>query len=92
MQPSSRPRFDLIPTAGLRAVAETYKEGSLRYGPFNWERGMEVHDLLNHAIRHLQLWIGGDRSEDHIGHAAWGYMAAIHSYILWPHLNDGKLS
>ena len=84
-------RYDLISPIGLEAVARTCAEGADKYSDFNWEAGMPVNDLLNHAIRHVYQYLAGDRSEDHLPHAAWGLLAAIHSEALWPHLNAGKL-
>ena len=84
-------RYDLISPIGLEAVARTCAEGAAKYSDYNWEAGMPVHDLLNHAVRHIYKYLGGDRSEDHLPHAAWGLLAAIHSEALWPHLNDGTL-
>lgn len=80
-------RYDLISPIALEAVAATYAEGSAKYGDHNWERGMPVHDLLNHALRHIFKYLSGDLSEPHLPHAAWGLLAAIHSEALWPHLN-----
>lgn len=84
-------RYDLISPIGLEAVARTCAEGAAKYSDYNWEAGMPVGDLLNHALRHIYKYLGGDRSEDHLPHAAWGLLAAIHSEALWPHLNDGTL-
>lgn len=84
-------RFDLISPIGLEEVAKTYAEGAAKYSDFNWEKGMPVHDLLNHAIRHIYKFLGGDRSEPHLAHAAWGLLASIHSYHAWPHLNEPHL-
>lgn len=84
-------RYDLISPIGLEAVARTCAEGAEKYGDWNWESGMPVHDLLNHAIRHIYRYLAGDRSEDHLPHAAWGILAAIHSEALWPGLNEGTL-
>ncbi len=84
-------RYDLISPIGLEAVARTCAEGAEKYSDFNWEAGMPVNDLLNHAIRHVYRYLAGDRSEDHLPHAAWGLLAAIHSEQLWPHLNAGTL-
>lgn len=84
-------RYDLVSPIGLEAVARACKEGAEKYGDFNWERGMPAHDLLNHALRHIYKWLGGDRNEEHLGHAAWGVMAAIHSMEVWPELNSGTL-
>jgi hypothetical protein len=84
-------RFDLIHPIALIALARTYGEGAKKYGDFNWERGMPASSLLNHAIRHIYLFLSGDRSEPHLPHAAWGVMAAIVSMELWPELNHGTL-
>jgi len=84
-------RYDLITPIGLAAVAAACAEGAAKYGDFNWEKGMPANDMLNHALRHVYLFLGGDRSEDHLGHAAWNLMAAIHSLEVWPHLNEGTL-
>lgn len=84
-------RYDLISPIGLAAVAAACAEGAAKYGDYNWEKGMPANDMLNHAIRHLYLFLGGDRSEDHLGHAAWNVMAAIHSLEVWPELNEGTL-
>ena len=84
-------RYDLISPVGLRRVAETCKEGAEKYSDFNWEKGMPIHDLLNHAIPHIYKYLSGDRTEDHLAHAAWNLMAAMHSEELWPELNAGRL-
>lgn len=84
-------RYDLISPIGLEAVARACAEGAAKYGDYNWERGMPASDLLNHAIRHIYHFQSGDRSEDHLGHAAWNILGAIHSLAMWPHINDGKL-
>lgn len=84
-------RYDLVSPIGLEAVARACAEGAAKYGDYNWEAGMPVHDLLNHALRHVYRYLAGDRSEDHLGHAAWGMLAAIHSEAVWPELNKGTL-
>lgn len=84
-------RWDLISPIGLKALAKTYAEGAAKRGAANWENGMPVTDLLNHAIGHIYDFLGGDRSEDHLGHAAWNVLGAIHSLEKWPELNAGLL-
>lgn len=84
-------RYDLISPIGLKALARTYAEGAEKFGAYNWENGMPAGDLLNHAIAHLYMWLGGDRSEDHLGHAAWNVLGAIHSVEKWPELNNDNL-
>lgn len=84
-------RWDLISPVGLRALARTYAEGAKKFGANNWENGMPVTDLLNHGIAHIFTWLDGDRSEDHLAHAAWNILGAIHSLERWPELNQGLL-
>lgn len=84
-------RWDLISPVGLRALARTYAEGARKFGAFNWENGMPVTDLLNHGIAHIFAWLDGDRSEDHLPHAVWNLLGAIHSLERWPELNRGWL-
>ncbi len=71
-------RYDLISPTGLRRLAETYGEGAQKYGDRNWERGMDAGGLLNHALAHIVSYLSGDRSEDHMAHAAWGLFAVMH--------------
>lgn len=84
-------RFDLVSPIGLAAVAAACAEGARKYGDYNWEKGMPCNDMLNHALRHIYLFLSGDRAEDHLGHAAWNVMGAIHSLAVWPELNEGTL-
>lgn len=85
---ASEERWDLISPIGLKEVARTCAEGAIKYGAFNWEKGLPVSDLLNHAIRHIFLFLSNDKSEPHLPHAAWNILAAIHSLQVWPELNE----
>ena len=80
--------WHLMTPVGLRRVAETCREGAVKYGDYNWEKGMPIADLMNHAIRHIYKYLDGDRSEDHLAHAAWGLLGAMHSEERWPELNN----
>lgn len=85
---AERERYDLISSIGLRRLAETYAEGADKHGVRNWEQGFPVSVALNHAIRHLNLWLAGDSSEDHLAHASWNLFAAMHFEELRPDLLD----
>jgi hypothetical protein len=84
-------RYDLISPVGLAAVARACQEGADKYGDYNWEKGMRANVMLNHALRHIYEFLSGDRQEDHLGHAAWNLISAIHSLEVWPDLNEGTL-
>ena len=70
-------RFDLIPQVGVRRLAETCAEGAVKYGERNWEKGFPASSLANHALRHINMWLLGDDSEDHLAHASWNLMALM---------------
>ncbi|WP_347246428.1 dATP/dGTP diphosphohydrolase domain-containing protein, partial [Thermogutta sp.] len=71
-------RWDLITPIGLRRLAETYAEGAAKYGEHNWRKSIPASVMLNHAIRHLYLYLAGDDSEDHLAHAAWNVLGVCH--------------
>lgn len=81
-------RYDLISPHFLEAMAKTYAEGAAKYGDNNWLKGFPASDLLNHALRHINLWQTGDDSEDHLAHAAWNLGAIIHFSATKPELID----
>ena len=43
---------------------------------------------MNHALRHINLWLMGDRAEDHLAHAAWNLLAIMHFEELMPEMID----
>ena len=81
-------RFDLITPIGLRRLAETCAEGARKYGDCNWQKGIPASQMLNHAIRHIYLWLEGDVSEDHLAHAAWNILGVCHFEEMMPDMID----
>ncbi len=81
-------RFDLITPIGLRRLAATYQEGAVKYGAHNWQKGIPASDLTNHALKHVNSWLSGDTSEDHLAHAVWNLMTLIHFQETRPELMD----
>ena len=85
-------RYDLISPIGLRRLAAVHAEWAngrgKTYGESNWLKGMSFSDTLNHAIRHLERWRAGDRSEDNLAKTAWGLFALMHFEETRPDLDD----
>jgi hypothetical protein len=79
------------PMVGLvtAIIAGVMKEGFDKYGAYNWERGMPIGDILNHGLRHIFQYLSGDRSEDHLAHAAWNLFASMHMEESHPELDHG---
>lgn len=73
-----RGRYDLISPLALRKLAIHYEGGANKYSDRNWEKGGPVSRHLNSAIRHLQQYLEGDRSEDHLSACVWNCFAITH--------------
>lgn len=84
--------YELISPIGLRRLAARYQLGAEKYAAFNCEKGMPISDLVRHAIAHCYQYLAGDRSDDHLAGAAWGFIMAMHSEELWPELNKNLRS
>ncbi len=70
-------RYDLMMRndVGMRRLAETWGEGEAKYGPDNWMKGFPESVLISHTMEHIRLYLLGDKSEDHLAHAAWNLLA-----------------
>ena len=66
----------MIPWHATSEVAKTFAEGAERYGETAWH-SQSVTFLLNHAISHLSDYLKGDRSEEHLNHAACNLLMAM---------------
>lgn len=70
--------FHLLSPLALERIAARYAEGSKKYGDYNWTKGFSWGQILNHTQRHINHFLAGDRSEDHLAGAAWGLMTLMH--------------
>lgn len=73
-----KPRYDLIPVAPLKRLAELYARGLEKYGENNWTKGMPVSRYVASAMRHLEQARSGDKTEDHWAAVIWNVMAVMH--------------
>lgn len=71
-------RYDLLNPTMLRRLAETFGEGSAKYGDHNWWKGMDEKTMLNHGLAHIFAWMRGDKTEDHLAHAIWNFGNLMH--------------
>jgi len=76
-------RFDLVPPIAIVLAAKVLAEGAEKYGVDNWKLIL-AEDHINHAIRHLYLWLDEKDSPlslNHLTHAMVRVMFAVHTYI-----------
>lgn len=75
--------FTTLPLTALWKLAELQKQGDQKYGAHNW-RGIPEPEHLNHAFAHLLAHGLGDRTDDHLLHAAWRLLAALEVRLTTP--------
>jgi hypothetical protein len=81
-------RYDLLPPAALRRLAQVYERGAAKYGDRNWELGQPLSRFLDSALRHTFQVLEGRTDEDHAGQAAWNLLAFIE---IQHRINEGLL-
>lgn len=74
-------RYDLFPPLALEAVSVVLSQGAEKYGVGNW-KGIPADSHLNHAVRHVYRHLSGDRSEDHLEHAACRLLMALERKLI----------
>ena len=70
-------RFDLLPPDALREVAIHFEQGSLKYGPSNWMKGIPLSVFLDSGLRHTFKILGGEHDERHDRAAAWNLLCFL---------------
>lgn len=70
-------RFDLLPPAALRRLAQHFERGAEKYGDRNWEKGQPLQSYLDSALRHIFNHQEGMRDEDHLIAAVWNLLVYV---------------
>jgi hypothetical protein len=77
---AGKPRFDLMPPAAERKIAEVLAYGARKYAPENWRKVANPEArYLAAALRHINAWRNGERRDkesglSHLAHAATSLM------------------
>ena len=64
---SGKRRHDLIPHEAINALADVLTYGADKYGPNNWQKGMEWGRLYAATQRHLLAFKAGEDFDDESG-------------------------
>lgn len=68
--------YTLIPQEALASLARVMYNGAMKYSKDNWKL-IHKRDHLNHALNHINLYLAGNVTEDHLAHAATRMMMAL---------------
>jgi hypothetical protein len=69
--------YYMLSQIALRRYANAMAEGATKYKPFNYLLGIPVINLWDHMMTHLALFLQGDATEDHLGHAFWNLVTIL---------------
>lgn len=71
--------FHLLSPIAQRRLAAHSQKGAIKYSERNWEKGIPLSSFFDSACRHLNQYLEGDDSEDHLAAAFWNIQGLIHT-------------
>lgn len=72
----------------LIEVSKHFEEGAMKYGEWNWQKGIPVWCYISSGVRHLLKWLRGDDDEPHDRAFCWNILCAIWTCKHKPELNS----
>ena len=66
-----------LPNAAILRLSKHYEVGALKYGRWNYTKGIPVSSFLDSALRHIFKYLDGWDDEDHLSAAAFNILGAI---------------
>lgn len=66
-----------LPPAAILRLSKHYENGALKYGRWNYTKGIPVSSFLDSALRHLFKYLDGWDDEDHLSAAAFNVLGAM---------------
>lgn len=65
---SGKLRMDLLPPDALEALARILTDGAVKYGEYNWSKGMKWSRPYAALLRHLMAFWSGQDTDPESGH------------------------
>lgn len=71
---SAKIRWDLLPPDAVEDIVKVLMFGAVKYGDYNWAKGMSWSRLFAACLRHLWAWWRGEENDpesglSHLSHA-----------------------
>lgn len=88
-----KPDLSLLPREALEEISKVLMQGELKYGRYNWKKGISYNRLLAAALRHIHKFIDGEDTDEetktlHVANAACNLMFIIYMYQHRKELDD----
>ena len=58
-------------------VSKHYEQGALKYGEYNWQKGIPYNSYIDSAVRHLLKYIDGQKDEPHQRAFTWNILCLL---------------
>ena len=81
-------KFNLLPFRALQQIALRLEEGSKKYGPKDWNKGIPQSMLLDSTLRHLVQFMKGEKDENHLVASATNILQMVEQQEL---IKEGKV-
>lgn len=90
---AEKPDMSLLSSIAIFKVAEVMTFGKQKYSANNWRKGIAFTRLLAAALRHIFLYLGGEKldpesGKSHLAHAVCCLLMALEFETTRPDLND----
>jgi len=80
----NKPRYDLIPHAALREVADVLTMGAAKYSDDNWKRVDGLRQRYTAALmRHTEAWRSGERIDPESGRSHLAHVICNAMFLMW---------
>lgn len=66
-----------LPNAAILRLSKHYEAGALKYGRWNYTKGIPVSAFMDSALRHIFKYLDGWDDEDHLSAAAFNILGAM---------------
>ena len=77
-----------LPASAILRLSKHYEKGAIKYGRFNYQKGIPVSSFIDSGLRHLFKYLDGWDDEDHLSAAAFNILGAMEMESRHPELID----
>ena len=90
--------FDALSSSGVYhdpytmflETSKQFEDGAIKYGEYNWQKGIPVKCYIDSAVRHYLKFLRGDTDEPHDRAFCWNIICCIWTCIHKPELHYGE--
>lgn len=84
---AGKPPMSLLDRTALSQIAKVLAFGAKKYGMHNWRGGLEIHRLLDAALRHIYAFADGENNDSESGLSHLAHAQCMLMMAQWMHRN-----